>query len=193
MQKLRLLSCVFTAFLFSHAASAQTSVYASAELTNYGYSSQINGNFSYSPGTGHTSFYSDGAGISGGAVYLFSSASRLKAGVDLRGMYSPGSRGGAGSFASLRVQFVPQQSPLRPYFDIGGGFLTTVYADSASSQTGGRGRVTGGAADLNFGLEIRATPRISIKAIELGGFAGPDVAHASLGVGVSYRLHPIVL
>jgi len=188
MQNLRLLPFVFVALLFSYVASAQTSVYVGADLTDYGYSSQANNNFNYSPDTGHYSIYSDGGGVSGGAVYLFSSASRLKAGVDLRGMYSPGSRGGAGSFASLRIQFVPHQSSLRPYFDIGGGFLTTVYESAASNSGNGRGRITGGAVDLNFGLEIRTSPRVALKAIEIGGFSGPDVAHASIGVGLSYSL-----
>jgi hypothetical protein len=189
MQNLRLPALVFTALLFSHAASAQTSVYASAELTNYGYSSTANGTLNYSPGTGSYSYYADGAGISGGAFYLFPSESRLKAGVDLRGMYSPGSRGGAGSFGSLRVEFVPHENPLRPYFEIGGGFLTTVYASAASNPFGGRGRITSGAADIDFGLDVRTSSRLAIKA-ELGGFSGTNVGHASLGVGLSYTLHP---
>jgi hypothetical protein len=179
----RPLAFIFIALLSSLAASAQTSVYASAELTQYGYSSPVSGNFTYAPGTGHYSNYSDGGGVSGGGVYLFPSSSRLKAGIDLRGMYSPGSRGGAGSFGSLRIAFVPRQNPLLPYFQIGGGFLTTTYASAASSPMSGRGRVTSGAADFDFGLDVRANSRLAIKAI-----AGSNVSHASLGVGVSYRL-----
>lgn len=170
------------------AAAAQTSVYASVELTQYGYSSPVEGNFTYAPGTGHYSNYSDGGGVSGGVVYLFPSASRLKAGIDLRGMYSPGSHGGAGSFGSLRIAFVPRQNPLLPYFQIGGGLLTTTYTSAASNPLSGRGRVTSGAADFDFGLEVRANSRFTIKAIEMGGFAGSNVSHASLGMGVSCGL-----
>lgn len=188
MQSIRLPALFFFASLLSAAASAQTSVYASAELTNYGYTSPVDGNFTYVPGTGHYSVYRDGGGISGGAVHLFSSDSRFKVGVDFRGMYGPGSRGGAGGFSSVRLALIPHRNPLLPYVQVGGGFLTTMYASAESNPTGGRGRVTSGAAGFALGLDIRTTSRFTIKAIELDGFAGSNVGHASIGVGVSYTL-----
>jgi hypothetical protein len=188
MRKTCLFLPIFFVALWPIALHAQAAIYASAEITNYGYSSSVDGNFAYAPGTGHFSYYDDGGGISGGFVYLVRSDSRLKVGADVRGMYSPGSRGGAGGFGALRIAFVPREHAAIPYFQIGGGLLTTTYASSQANPSGGRGRVTSGAAELDVGLDVRTGSRFTIKAIELGGYAGSNVGHASIGAGLSYSL-----
>lgn len=181
---LPVLLCLFSPI----AAHAQAAIYADAEITNYGYSSPVDGNFTYAPGTGHYSVYDDGGGVSGGFVYLVHSNSRLKVGADLRGMYSPGDRGGAGGFGALRIAFVPREHSAVPYFQIGGGVLTTTYASSQSNPSSGRGRATSGAAEFDIGLDVRTGSRFTIKAIEIGGYTGSNVEHASIGAGIAYSL-----
>jgi hypothetical protein len=163
---------ILFALLVFQSVHAQMSVYGGIDLTNYGFASGNTGTFSYSPGSGKFSYYSDGVGFDAGATHLFSSRSRLKAGVDLRAMYSPGSRGGAGGFGSLRVAFVPNRNPLSPYFQLGGGILTTTYPSGGSGQ---RNRATDGAVDFAFGENVHTRSRLSIRAIELGGYAGSNV------------------
>jgi hypothetical protein len=169
-------------FLFSAISSqAQTSVYVSVDATQYGFASSNSGTGTYSPGSNTFSYNKVGVGFEGGATYLFPSRSRLKAGIDLRGTGSPGSRGGAGGFASLRIAFVPNRNSLSPYFQIGGGVLST-------EVNGGHTHVNSGAIDFDFGLNVRVNPSFSIRALEIGGNAGSNVTLGSYGVGVIYML-----
>jgi hypothetical protein len=169
-------------------AHAQTSLYASADITQYDYSSQVAGNVNDLPGSGSTN-KTTGAGVSGGVVQFFANRSRLKAAIDVRGMYSPGVRGGAGGFGALRIAFVPHRNPCSPYFELGGGVLTTTYPKLQSNYTVEQQRLTGGASVFNAGLILRPRSRIAIRAIEIGGFAGSKIGLASVGFGVIYTPH----
>lgn len=179
-------SIVVCFFLSSIGSNAQTSVYASVDATRYGFASGNTGTFSYSPGSGTFSYYKIGVGFEGGATYLFPSRSRLKAGIDLRGMDSPGASGGAGGFGSLRIAFLPNRKPLSPYFQIGGGVLSTTVVNTVPGVP--RTRISSGALDLDFGLNIRVNSRFSVRAIEIGGYAGSNLALGSYGAGVIYAL-----
>jgi hypothetical protein len=85
-------------------AIAQTSIYGSVALVDYGF--QNNNNYAAK---------SDTAGFVGGVFYNFPIQSRLTAGVDVRGSYGVGSRGGALAAGALRIGFVPERVVLRPY------------------------------------------------------------------------------
>jgi hypothetical protein len=186
LSRLVLLAFLALSPLFAATAKAQTSVYASLDATQYGFSSGNTGTFSYSPGSGTYSYYKAGVGFEGSATYLFPSRSRLKAGIDLRGMDSPGTRGGAGGFGALRIAFVPNRNPVSPYFQIGGGVLSTTVVSSSPGFP--RVRINGGALDLNFGLNIRVNSNFAVRALEIGGLAGSNVAFSSIGAGVIYML-----
>jgi hypothetical protein len=173
-------------FAFSFSAKGQTSIYGGVDATQYAYSSGNSGTGSYEPGTGKYTADKVGVGFEGGATYLFPSQSRLKAGIDGRGIYSPGTRGGAGGFASFRVAFVPHQNPLSPYFQIGGGVLSTTVLSNTPPFP--RVRISGGAVNFDLGLTVRVNPRIAVRAIELDGIAGSNVLLSSFGAGVIYNL-----
>jgi hypothetical protein len=182
---LSLLAAIFTAF--SCSGRAQTSVYAAVDATQYAYSSGNSGTGSYEPGTGKYTADKVGVGFDGGATYLFPSQSRLKAGIDGRGMYSPGVRGGAGGFGAFRVVFLPRRNPWSPYFQIGGGVLSTTVLSGAIGRP--RIRVSGGTANFDFGVNVRVNSRIAVRAIEFDGIAGSNVLLSSIGAGVIYTLH----
>jgi hypothetical protein len=148
-------------------SQSQVSIYGTVATTNHGYT--LN-NGSLSNGGDHF-------GFGAGGTYNFPIQSRLTAGIDVRGGISPGSTGGASGAVSFRVGFVPHRNLLRPYFQIGGGFVTSkVYSFGGSSQT-----VTAGSADLAFGLDVRITPSFDLRLIELEGAAGRS---GSTGAGV---------
>jgi hypothetical protein len=192
------LSVLLCAFLVAATSRlhAQTIVYANADITQYGFSSSASGNGSYQPGTNNYSYYKVGGGLSGGAIQYFPSSSRLKAGVDLRGVYSPGKRGGAGGFAALRIAFIPHRNVFSPYFEIGGGVLSTTVYNVTSVTSGSSNvsiteqseRIHSGAADFDLGLNIRVAPRFAIRALEISGYAGSNVALSTVGFGVAYQL-----
>jgi uncharacterized protein YqfA (UPF0365 family) len=48
--------------------------------------------------------------------------------------------------------------------------------------------VTGGAADLVFGLNVRAGTRWTVRAIEFGGYGGAHVVLSTVGAGIIYTL-----
>jgi hypothetical protein len=192
MRILRYLLLAPTLLFVAPLAKAQLSLYGSINATKYGYATTAPGTGTYEPGTGTYSFYKDTFGLEGGGTYLFHTASRLKAGVDLRDIYSPGVLGGDAGFASLRIAFVPRTHALSPYFQLGGGFITMQYPSSCVSSlsgtfcSSGRNRLTSGAADFLFGLNIRTHSPWSIRAIEFGGYAGTNVQLSSVGAGVVY-------
>ena len=102
--------------LFASAAEAQVSAYGMVGLSRYGFSYQGD---SYS-------FKDDTASLRGGAFYTFPIHSRLTAGIDGRVLYAPASYGGTTADVALRVGFVPMRNRLRPYFEIGGGVVSSV-------------------------------------------------------------------
>jgi hypothetical protein len=182
-----LVSLSACAFFLSFSAKAQTSIYGGVDATQYAYSSGNSGTGSYDPGTGKYTADKVGVGFDGGATYLFPSRSRLKAGIDGRGTYSPGARGGAAGFGALRIAFVPQRNPWSPYFQIGGGVLSTTVVSNTIPNP--RIRINSGAAVFDFGVDIRVNSRFAVRAIELDGMAGSNVLLSSFGAGVVYTLH----
>lgn len=166
-------------------APAQTSVYGTISVTDYGYTAS-------STSSAYT-YKGDTAGMGGGVTWLFPSQSRLKAGLDGRFSYSPGNRGGEDASLSLRIAFVPHRNPVRPYFQIGGGFVhvpgsSYIVGTSNGYLVSEDRNLTGGTANLMFGLEVRANSRWAIRAIELSGQASNRVAASHLGAGVIYTL-----
>ena len=168
------------ATLFPSAAEAQVSAYGMVALSSYGFAYQGN---SYS-------FSNETASLGGGAFYNFPVHSRLTAGIDGRGLYSPASRGGTTADVALRIGFVPTRIPLRPYLEIGGGVVSAVLVPGTNTQ-----RVTNGAAEFLGGLDIRLTDSVDLRAVEYGAAAGPTnngttSAVGFLDAGLVYHFHP---
>ena len=143
--------------LFAPSAEAQVSVYGMAGLSGYGFSYQGD---SYS-------FKDDTASFGGGAFYNFPVHSRVTVGIDGRVLYGPASYGGTTADAALRVGFVPTHIRLRPYFEIGGGVVSSVISPGYAPQ-----RITNGAAEFLGGLDIRLTDSVDLRAVEWGAAAG---------------------
>jgi hypothetical protein len=93
------LLCLWLLFTFSENSHAQLSVYAAAALTDFGFSNDQT-----------TTIKSDSGGFIAGAFYNFPIQSRLTAGIDGRGSYSFGPRGGTSAAAALRIGFVPKRA-----------------------------------------------------------------------------------
>ena len=186
------LLAVAVSLLLPCAAYAQLSVYGDAALTAYGFDT-----------SSAASFKSDSGGLMVGGFYNFPIQSRLTAGIDLRTSYSPGSRGGNFTAAALRIGLVPHHVPLRPFFQIGGGVVSTTgdtttvtlnpklgYIVTTTNQ-----RYTNGAVEISFGLDVRLTDHFDLRALDYGAVAGASnnstaAAGAYLGAGVVYHLRP---
>lgn len=175
-------------FVREQGAMAQTSVYGSVALNNYGY---VN--------NGSTAFKSDTEGVIGGLFYDFPIDSRLTAGVDVRGVYGFGARGGGLGAAALRVGFVPDRVVLRPYVEVGGAVISSTFNNNqiTGPATQGLGtqstRVTSGGLEFAGGLDVRLTRSFDLRAVELGAAAGGGnggVGSAFLDAGIVYHLHP---
>src|ERR1700722_13026936 len=110
------LVCLFALFLPTKTTQAQVSIYGTGALTNYCLANH-----------GTSACKSDSGGFIGGMFYNFPIQSRLTAGIDLRGSYSFGSRGGTSEAAALRIGFVPHRVALRPYFQLGGGVVSSTF------------------------------------------------------------------
>jgi len=172
--------------VFVKTTPAQISVYGTAAVSQFGFNGGNFGNGSYKPHTG---------GLTAGAFFTFPSSSRLKAGIDGRVTYSPGYNGGTAYAGTLRLSFVPNRNRFRPYFQIGGGVVSTQL-----NQTVCNGflcgttneQVTNPVAELGFGLDIRATSHVDIRALDfgVGAGAGANSTHSagtSMGAGVVYH------
>jgi hypothetical protein len=181
---------VIALFTLTAAASAETSVYGTVSEVTFGFTGA---NYPNGP-----SFKPATAGLIGGAFYTFPSASRFKAGVDGRITFSPGYHGGSAYTGALRASFVPDHNRLRPFFQIGGGVASSQLHEticngfSCATRTDG---VTNGVLQLDFGLDIRTTDRLDIRAFDWGANAGSSggSAHAGMGffsAGVVYHFHP---
>lgn len=165
-----------------HAANAQSSIYGTLAVTDYGYAFN---NESLTVSDDHL-------GFGAGGFYNFPIQSRLTAGIDLRGSITPSSTGGDKGFVSARFGFVPHHNPLKPYVQIGGGFIRTkvpAFFESVEAQS-----VTAASLDFAFGLDIRLTPFFDLRLLELESGAGVNgsttVGSASLSSGVVYHFHP---
>jgi hypothetical protein len=188
LRALTLSSAFLLACLCYSPAMAQTSVYGAVTLTDYGF-------YDYD-GSG-LDFKGAAGGLTGGAFYDFPIKSRLHAGIDARGSYSFGTKGGGYGGVALRIAFVPTRVRLRPYFELGGGFVRSSYNDYFFNQYNGysdevSGHTTNGAAILLFGLDVRVNSSFDIRAIEYGAAAGGsspnDVGVSILDAGIVYHL-----
>jgi hypothetical protein len=173
--------------LLTSAAHAQVSTYASTALTNY---TLFNNNSSAAK--------SDTAGIIAGAFYNFPIHSRLTAGIDARGSYGFGDRGGAFAAAALRIGFVPERVVLRPYFQLGAGVVGSTFTTRQITGPATQGltpqptRFTSGGVEFAAGLDIRLSHSFDLRALELGAIA-PATSNESPGsawltTGVIYHL-----
>jgi hypothetical protein len=163
--------CCGLLLLPTQTAHAQASVYGTAAITDFCLTSNS-----------YTSCESNTLGFLGGGFYNFPIQSRLTAGIDGRVSYGVGTRGGVSATAALRIGFVPHQNPLRPYFELGGGVVSVNGHGYTTLQPT---RKTGGALQLAFGLDIRLTDTIDLRAIELGSAAGGG-SSSSPGAGTGY-------
>lgn len=177
---------VFSLFL-APIAEAQTSVYGSVALTNFGLLNQ------------GSDTSSDAAGIIGGAFYNFPIRSRLTAGIDGRGGLGLGSGGGEFGAVALRIGFVPEHVVLRPYFQLGGGVISWTKKTPATSGYGftentQSNRYTNGAVEIELGFDVRLSESFDVRALELGAVAGASNSYTSVGTGfvgagLVYHLH----
>ena len=182
MTRLRVLApflCLAALHLSAQTAKTQVSVYGTVALTNFGF---------YDNGSSGVSFKGDTGGIGGGMFLNFPIQSRLSAGVDARALYSPGSKGGTSAAALLRIGFVPRRVRLRPYFEIGGGVV------SSTDYSLFTDRVTNGAAEFLGGLDIRLNDSVDLRAVEYGAAAAGSTSETRSGfgfldTGVVYHFH----
>ena len=135
-------------------------------------------------------------GFMTGGTYNFPIQSRLTAGIDLRGAFSPSDHGGGMGAASLRFGFVPHRIPFKPYFQIGGGFVTTttpsyVLSGIPSSVTVQKQSLTTGALAIALGLDLRISHSFDWRVLELQSAAGRSgttrTGMASISTGVVYH------
>jgi hypothetical protein len=173
--------CLFALLLPTQTAHAQTSIYGTVAVTNFCLNS-----------SSYTNCKSDTLGFLAGGFYNFPIQSRLTAGIDGRVSYGVGTRGGISVTSALRIGFVPKHNPLRPYFQLGGGVVSSAGGDPLQAQ-----RKTSGAVQLAFGLDIRLTNSIDLRALEIGGVAGggsssnPSAGTSYVNTGVVYHFpHP---
>jgi hypothetical protein len=167
--------------LLAPSAKAQLSVYATASLTNYGQT--VNS----SP----LVISRDLGGVACGAMYLFPLSERLTLGIDARGAFAPAATGGEKAFVAARFGFVPHRNPVRPYVQVGVGSITAKYL--RTTNVVGAGSVTTVAFDIALGLDVRLTPTLDWRAIEIESGAGEKGSEqsgsASVSTGIVYHFH----
>jgi hypothetical protein len=173
--------------LFTLNAAAQVSAYGSTALTGYTF---FNNNTSATK--------SDTGGIIGGVFYNFPIHSRLTAGIDARGSYAFGDRGGTFASAALRIGFVPERVVLRPYFQLGGGVVSSTFRVGQLTGPAIQGlttqptRFTSGGVEFAAGLDVRLSHSFDLRAFELGAIAPANstgaVGSAWLNAGVVYHI-----
>jgi len=91
---------------------------------------------------------------------------------------------------------------LRPYFQLGGGFVSSTAqigqftGPATEGLTSQPTRFTNGAAEIVFGLDIRLTDQLDLRAFDWGGTAGATsnssstiVGSGFLDAGVVYHLN----
>ncbi len=181
-----ILALTFT-LLLTLTARAQVSAYGSAALTDYVFFNNHD-----------SAAKSDTGGIIGGVFYNFPIHSRLTAGIDARGSYALGDRGGAFAAAALRIGFVPERVALRPYFQIGGGLVSSTFSVQQLTGPVVQGlaiqptRFTSGGVEFAAGLDLRLSHSFDLRALELGAIAPANstgsVGSGWLTTGVVYHL-----
>jgi hypothetical protein len=163
-------------------AGAQVSAYGTIAATDYGF---VVGSTEVTK--------SDSPGFIVGAFYNFPIQSRLTAGIDARGSYSPGERGGSSAAAALRIGFVPERVVLRPYFQLGGGVVSSTPDDRTVGDEVRPIRYTSGGLEFALGLDIRLTPSFDLRALEIGAIAGsgsvssPGAGSGFVNAGIVYH------
>jgi hypothetical protein len=171
---------LFVLLLPTQTTHAQASIYGTVAVTNFCLDS-----------SSYTNCKSDTLGFLGGGFYNFPIQSRLTAGIDGRVSYGLGTRGGTSATAAFRIGFVPHHNPLRPYFELGGGVVSSAGNDPLQAQ-----RKTSGAVQLALGLDVRLTHSIDLRALEIGAAAGtgsssnPGAGTAYVSTGVVYHSPP---
>jgi hypothetical protein len=164
----------------SRASSAQVSAYGAIAVTGYGIDTNSTGLYEKSGSPGFVI----------GGFYNFPIDSRLTAGLDLRLTNSPGTKGGTAGAVAIRVGFVPHVVRLRPYLELGGGFVRTTTNAELINDGVRSGTYTNGALIITTGLDIRATHSIDIRALEIGGEAGGNSSVGFVDAGVVYHFAP---
>ncbi|HVG26099.1 MAG TPA: hypothetical protein VM865_00730 [Acidobacteriaceae bacterium] len=183
------LLCLAFALVFSSTAQAETAIYGTGTYEAFGFTGS-----NYSSGG---SFKKATGGVNGGVFFTFPTESRFKASIDGRILYGAGKNGGQAYTGAFRVSFVPQHNRLRPYFQIGGGVASTQLTSpicSGFSCSIQQRRVSNGVAQLAFGIDVRATDHMDIRAFDYGADAGSGTgaAHAAAGfldAGLVYHFH----
>jgi hypothetical protein len=79
---------------------------------------------------------------------------------------------------------------LRPYFEIGGGVVSSVINPGFAPQ-----RITNGAVEFLGGLDVRLTDSVDLRAVEWGAAAGTSSSALTsavgfLDAGFVYHFHP---
>jgi hypothetical protein len=167
-------------FLASLTAQAQFSVYGTVGVTDYG--TAVSG----------SSFIINGDffGGGGGVTYIFPRDSRLTLGIDAREYVTPAIHGGSTGVASFRIGFVPHKVPLRPYFQLGGGYVSAKVVESFNPKP-----INIGAVGIGFGLDVPVSRHIDLRLPEVESTAGVSSAKsagtASFAIGVVYHFRPV--
>jgi hypothetical protein len=171
--------CLLSILSPSPTAAAQFSVYGTGAIAEYG----------LKPVNSSTlSFKSGAPGFVIGGFYNFPIASRVTVGLDLRLAENPGTKGGTASATAFRVGFVPHHIPLRPYFEIGAGVISTSTNTELVNDQVRSGTYTSGSAIIAFGLDIPVTHSFDIRALDIGSEASGSsgAVYADTGIVVHF-------
>jgi hypothetical protein len=172
---------MFFVFLRPSTSYAQLSAYGAIAVTEYGFFNN-----------GSSAFKSDTEGIVAGGFYNFTTDSNWKFGLDGRGSVGVGPRGGEFGGAALRFSYVPKVIRLRPYLQLGGGVVSSTAQEGQSTGPVTQGlttqptRFTNGAVELAFGLDIRLTDKVDLRAFDWGGIAGASANRATTTTGSGF-------
>ena len=170
---------VISLLAFTAAASGETSAYGMASIVAFGFSG------AHYPG-GTSPSNPTLSVLAGAPSTPFQAPAVSKAGIDGRATLSPGYNGGSAYTAALRASLVPNRNRLRPYFQVGGGVASTQSSEticngfSCSPRTD---RVTNGVLHLDFGLDIRVSDQLDVRAFDWGADVGAagNADHAAVG------------
>lgn len=162
----------------SRAVQAQTSVYGAIALTAYGL--KANNSSTY--------YFKSGApGFVVGGFYNFPIDSRLTAGLDLRLTNSPGIKGGTAGALAFRIGFVPNVVRLRPYFEIGGGVVSTSTDPELVNDGVRPGTYTNGAAIIVLGLDFRVSNSMDFRVLDISSEASSTGGAVYADTGIVYH------